>query len=105
MLKHSPWISAALLSCIGLLAGCPEKVAPPRDTYTYEVSLDASVALPEGIDQCLNRKDLEAWLRNAPAEKAMAAGEAPSPHSRGMNNFNLTEDQIDDFVAFLITLQ
>jgi cytochrome c oxidase subunit 2 len=59
----------------------------------------------EGITECLNRKDLEAWLRNAPAEKAMAAGEVPSLHSRGMNNFNLTEDQIDDFVAFLITLQ
>lgn len=31
--------------------GCPEKVAAPRDSYTYEVSLDASVGLPEGIDQ------------------------------------------------------
>ena len=40
-----------------------------------------------------------------PATRAMAAGEAPNPHSRGMNNFNLTEDQIDDLVAFLITLQ
>jgi cytochrome c oxidase subunit 2 len=59
----------------------------------------------EGIEQCLNREQLEAWLRNAPAEKAMYAGEAPSPESRGMPNFNLTEDQIDDLVAFLITLQ
>lgn len=59
----------------------------------------------DGIAQCLNEGDLEAWLRNSPAEKAMYAGEAPSPASRGMNNFNLTEDQIDDLVAFLITLQ
>lgn len=59
----------------------------------------------EGIDQCLDRDQLEAWLRNSPAEKAMYAGEAPSPESRGMPNFNLTEDQIDDLVAFLITLQ
>jgi cytochrome c1 len=59
----------------------------------------------EGIEQCLNREQLEAWLRNAPAEKAMYAGDAPSPESRGMPNFNLTEDQIDDLVAFLITLQ
>ncbi len=59
----------------------------------------------EGIDKCLNRKQLEAWLRNAPAEKAMYAGDAPSVESRGMPNFNLTEDQIDDLVAFLITLQ
>ena len=35
----------------------------------------------------------------------MHPGEAPSPESRGMNNFNLSEDQIDDLVAFLITLQ
>jgi hypothetical protein len=59
----------------------------------------------EGIKKCLNREELEAWLRNAPAEKAMHPGEAPSPESRGMNNFNLSEDQIDDLVAFLITLK
>lgn len=59
----------------------------------------------EGIDQCLDRQQLEAWLRNPPAEKAMAAGDAPSTNSRGMPNFNLTEDQIDDLVAFLTTLQ
>jgi cytochrome c oxidase subunit 2 len=58
-----------------------------------------------GIEDCLNRNDLEAWLRNSPAEKAMAAGEVPSAMSRGMPNFNLTEDQIDDLVAFLITLK
>ena len=62
-------------------------------------------ATDKGIKDCLNREQLEAWLRNAPAEKAMHPGEAPSPQSRGMNNFNLTEDQIDDLVAFLITLQ
>ncbi len=59
----------------------------------------------EGLEQCLNRTDLEAWLRNAPAQKEMAAGPVPHPTSRGMNNFNLTEDQIDDLVAFLITLK
>jgi len=59
----------------------------------------------EGLKKCFNREQFEAWLRNAPAEKAMHPGEAPSPESRGMNNFNLTEDQIDDLVAFFITLQ
>lgn len=59
----------------------------------------------EGIDKCLNRTDLESWLRNAPEMKAMAAGESMSPESRGMPNFDLTEDQIDQLVAFLITLQ
>ncbi|MBA3282358.1 MAG: cytochrome c oxidase subunit II, partial [Acidimicrobiia bacterium] len=59
----------------------------------------------EGIDECLNRNDLEAWLRNPPAEKAMAAGDVANKRSRGMPNLNLTEDQIDDLVAFLITLK
>lgn len=59
----------------------------------------------KGIEQCLNRVDLEAWLRDAPSQKAMHAGDAPTPESRGMPNFNLTEDQIDDLVAFLITLK
>jgi len=58
----------------------------------------------QGVEKCLNRKDLEAWLRNPPGEKAMAPGELPTPHSRGMPNFNLTEDQIDQLVAFLTTL-
>jgi hypothetical protein len=34
----------------------------------------------------------------------MAPGLLPSPNSRGMPNFNLTEDQIDQLVAFLTTL-
>ena len=59
----------------------------------------------EGIEQCLDRTSLEAWLRNPPAEKAMYPGEVPAPDSRGMPNFDLTEDQIDDLVAFLITLK
>jgi cytochrome c oxidase subunit 2 len=58
-----------------------------------------------GIRKCLNRKDLEAWLRNPPLEKAMKAGDAMTPNSRGMPNFNLTEDQIDQLVAFLSTLK
>ena len=37
--------------------------------------------------------------------KAMYPGETMSPQSRGMPNFNLTEEQIDQLVAFLITLQ
>lgn len=59
----------------------------------------------ENLDKCLNRVDLEAWLRNPPDRKAMAPGPEPSPHSRGMPNFNLTEAQIDDLVAFFKTLK
>ena len=58
-----------------------------------------------GIEKCLNRNALEAWLRNAPGQKAMAPGDAMTPASRGMPNLNLTEDQIDQLVAFLSTLK
>jgi cytochrome c oxidase subunit 2 len=58
-----------------------------------------------GIAKCLNRADLEAWLRNPPAQKAMYPGDQPSTSSRGMPNFNLSEDQIDTLVAFLTTLK
>lgn len=59
----------------------------------------------ENLEKCLNRADLEAWLRDAPAMKHMYAGEVPTEDSRGMPNFNLSEDQIDDLVAFLSTLK
>ena len=48
----------------------------------------------------LNRAALEAWLRDPPAEKPMAADQA-----RGMPNLNLTEEQIDALVAYLETLE
>ena len=35
----------------------------------------------------------------------MAPGDVANKGSRGMPNLNLTEDQIDDLVAFLITLK
>jgi mono/diheme cytochrome c family protein len=52
------------------------------------------------IGGTLNVADLEAWLRNPPAEKPMAPDQ-----SRGMPNFNLTEAQIDALVAYLETLE
>jgi cytochrome c oxidase subunit II len=48
----------------------------------------------------LNRPALEAWLRNPPAMKAMAPDE-----ERGMPNLGLTEEQIDQLVAYLETLK
>lgn len=59
----------------------------------------------EGIEKCLNRSDLRAWLRDSPSMKEMAPGEVMNPESRGMPNFNLSEDQINDLVAFLTTLK
>jgi cytochrome c oxidase subunit 2 len=63
---------------------------------------------PDGIVQWddiggeLDRDALEAWLRDPPAEKPMAA-EVEGP-SRGMPNLELSEEQIDQLVAFLETL-
>jgi cytochrome c oxidase subunit 2 len=47
-----------------------------------------------------NRPALEAWLRNPPAMKPMASDE-----ERGMPNLGLSEDQIDQLVAYLQTLK
>jgi cytochrome c oxidase subunit 2 len=76
-----------------------------KDTEECRELGETWASTEEGLEQCLNRNDLEAWLRNAPAMKAMHPGEAMSPESRGMPNFDLSEDQIDQLVAFLVTLQ
>lgn len=56
-------------------------------------------------DKCLNRPDLEAWLRNAPSVKPMYAIQNKDKLYRGMPNLNLTEAQIDELVAYLKTLK
>jgi cytochrome c oxidase subunit II len=50
------------------------------------------------IGQEFNSLELEAWLRDPPGQKPMA------PESRGMPNLQLQEEQIDQLVAFLETL-
>jgi cytochrome c oxidase subunit 2 len=58
----------------------------------------------EGVDpSCLNRKELEEWLRDAPAKKPMAPAETGL--GRGMPNLGLSEDQIDQLVDYLLTLK
>ena len=60
-------------------------------------------------EECLNQKDLRAWLRNAPAMKPMYANptklEKSNGKYRGMPNLGLTEDDIDKLVAYLLTLK
>jgi cytochrome c oxidase subunit 2 len=60
---------------------------------------DSDVVERDEIGGQLNREDLEAWLRDPPGEKPMAPGD-----DRGMPSYNLTEEQIDQLVAFLETL-
>ena len=60
-------------------------------------------------EQCLNQKDLRAWLRNAPEVKPMYANPADLTISdgkyRGMPYLALSEDDINKLVAYLITLK
>lgn len=55
---------------------------------------------------CLNEVDLKEWLRNAPAKKPMytdpASLDETDGRTRGMPNLNLSEDQINELVAYLL---
>ncbi len=57
-------------------------------------------------DGTFNRVQLEAWLRNPPNEKPMYADpvELDGAPPRGMPNLGLSEEQIDQLVAYLQTL-
>jgi len=66
----------------------------------FECGDPTDVALPGNPDNPLYRPALEAWLRNAPAVKPMAPDAG-----RGMPNLGLTQDQIDELVAYLETLR
>jgi cytochrome c oxidase subunit II len=56
--------------------------------------------------ECFNEPELREWIRNAPAKKPMFSSEADKAKSggkyRGMPNLNLTDDQIDQIIAYLI---
>ena len=61
----------------------------------------------EGVTaDCLNEVELKEWLRDAPAMKPMYADpellEATDDKTRGMPNLNLSEDQINELVAYLL---
>jgi cytochrome c oxidase subunit II len=60
-----------------------------------------------GVDRaCLNEIDLKEWLRNAPAKKPMYADPEQLDETdgkvRGMPNLALSEDQINELVAYLL---
>jgi cytochrome c oxidase subunit 2 len=56
--------------------------------------------------ECFNEAELREWIRNAPAKKPMYSSEAQKTENggkyRGMPNLNLTDDQIDQIIAYLI---
>ena len=51
-----------------------------------------------------NRAAVEAWLRNPPALKPMYTDIAEGEQYRGMPDLDLTEEQIDGLVDYLVTL-
>jgi cytochrome c oxidase subunit 2 len=70
---------------------------------TFDLWLDqdgSDVIEADEIGGELNRAELEAWLRDPPGAKPMAPDDR-----RGMPTYNLTEEQIDQLVAFLETLE
>jgi cytochrome c oxidase subunit II len=82
---------------------CHDKVwnAPPEEVGQLYL---------EGVTpQCLNQVDLREWIRNAPEKKPMYTNpEKLGPtdgKTRGMPYLALSEDQIDQVVAYLLTRQ
>jgi cytochrome c oxidase subunit 2 len=70
-------------------------------------SADVGAKYLEGVTpECLNSVALRGWLRNAPAMKPMYADPTklgPTDGlTRGMPNLGLSEDQIDQLVAYLL---
>jgi cytochrome c oxidase subunit II len=75
------------------------------DLKTKECAESTAPYVTGTPDKCLNRADLEAWLRNAPAVKPMYSIQNKDKLYRGMPNLNLSEAQIDELVAYLKTLK
>ena len=62
----------------------------------------------EGVSpECLNEVDLREWIRNAQAKKPMYSSDRQKEISggkvRGMPALGLSEDQIDQLIAYLLT--
>jgi len=71
----------------------------------WETDNDDGIVQWDEIGGTMNKEDLEAWLRNPPEEKPMAPSDPETTDvGRGMPNLNLTEEQIDQLVAFFETL-
>ena len=81
-----------------------------RDNVWNATSEEFGAKYLAGVSaDCLNVADLRDWLRNAPAKKPMYADPTKLADTggltRGMPNLNLTEDDIDKLMAYLLTLK
>ena len=87
-----------------LIAGLPRpRCGTPRPRSSAR-------ATSKGVTpECLNEVDLREWLRNAPEKKPMYTDpEELGPtdgKTRGMPYLGLSEDQIDQLIAYLLERQ
>jgi mono/diheme cytochrome c family protein len=69
----------------------------------YDIWVDqddnGEIDVPE-MGQHFKEADIKAWLKDPPSRKPMYP-----QGSRGMPNLNLTDEQIDSLVAYLVTLE
>jgi cytochrome c oxidase subunit II len=78
-----------------------------RDDVWNASPEDFGAAYLKGVTpECLNEIDLKEWLRDAPAKKPMYADAEALVETdgkvRGMPNLGLSEDQINELVAYLL---
>ncbi len=73
--------------------------APNLTHFSSRTTFAGGIFNLYNADGTLNQPQLEAWLRNPPKEK-----DAYAQGNRGMPNLGLSEDQINDLVAFLTGL-
>ncbi len=76
-----------------------------EDLLTASEAEFGAMYLAGTSEECLNRIELEEWIRNAPEKKAMYPTPDDDGLRRGMPYLALTEDQIDEIVDYLITLK
>ena len=85
-------------------------LTPSRRETVWDAPPDEFGALYlEGVTaEYLNAPDLREWIRNAPEKKPMytdpRSSARPEGLPRGMPYLGLSEDQIDDLIAYLLEL-
>jgi cytochrome c oxidase subunit 2 len=99
--ENTCWVGASPYSGAAQVSGAAPNLTHLMSRYLFVGAL-YELRDAEGN---LNRNNLEGWIRNPADYKPMA----PDPSrgntfGRGMPTLPLTEDQIDDLVAFLSTL-
>ena len=76
------------------------------DVWEADPSVFGERYLAGVTEECLNEIDLKEWLRNAPEKKPMYTDPELLDETdglvRGMPNLNLSEDQINELVAYLL---